>query len=197
VLKRTGFQVVYGPVYAKDLPAFLKAGMKAEPQMRRIGFSLRERLAVAPVEIVQRILPACVIFVILVLLSGVHSGGYRFTLDQWPWMAFIIGGNFIMGLILFPAFLPWLPGRSFSIKGAFAGIILGALLGIVLPFGLCERISVGILSAAACSFLGLMFTGSTPYTSASGVRSEMRWALPSQAVLGIVGLLGWLAFRVA
>jgi CO dehydrogenase/acetyl-CoA synthase gamma subunit (corrinoid Fe-S protein) len=33
VLRRTGFTVVYGPVYARDLPAFLSAGMKAEPQM--------------------------------------------------------------------------------------------------------------------------------------------------------------------
>ncbi len=49
VSRRTGFKVVYGPVYAKDLPAFLHAGMKATPEMRRVGFTLRERLAVVPV----------------------------------------------------------------------------------------------------------------------------------------------------
>jgi hypothetical protein len=48
---------------------------------------------------------------------------------------------------------------------------------------------------ATCSFLGLMFTGSTHYTSASGVRSEMRWALPAQGVLAVVGLAGWVASR--
>ena len=33
--KETGFRVVYGPVMAEDLPAFLDAGRKATPEMRR------------------------------------------------------------------------------------------------------------------------------------------------------------------
>ncbi len=196
VQRRTGFKVVYGPVYARDLPAFLRAGLKAEPQMRRIGFSLGERLAVAPVEIVQRLIPALVVLFLLLLLSGLSSQGYTVDLDQWPWMALIVGGNFITGLFLFPALLPWLPGRSFSLKGASAGIVLGVTLFALLPFGSYERLSIGILSMAACSFLGLMFTGCTPYTSASGVRSEMRWALPVQAVFALIGLFGWLVSRV-
>ena len=53
----------------------------------------------------------------------------------------------------------------------------------------------GLLSLAACSFLGLMFTGSTPYTSASGVRRELAWALPVQGALALVGLTGWIAAR--
>ena len=36
VLKLSGFKVVYGPVRASDLPAFLKAGMKASSAMREV-----------------------------------------------------------------------------------------------------------------------------------------------------------------
>jgi len=58
-----------------------------------------------------------------------------------------------------------------------------------------EGIGVGLLSVAACSFLGLMFTGSTPYTSASGVRRELRWAVPLQVVTAVAGLFLWVVAR--
>jgi CO dehydrogenase/acetyl-CoA synthase gamma subunit (corrinoid Fe-S protein) len=35
VRKRSGFHVVFGPVRAEDLPAFLADGMRATPEMRR------------------------------------------------------------------------------------------------------------------------------------------------------------------
>ena len=44
----TGFRVVYGPVRAEDLPAFLDARMKATPEMRRVRFDLRDRLLLVP-----------------------------------------------------------------------------------------------------------------------------------------------------
>ena len=43
VVKRSGFKVVYGPVRASDLPAFLEAGMKASPGMRKVRFALTDR----------------------------------------------------------------------------------------------------------------------------------------------------------
>jgi acetyl-CoA decarbonylase/synthase complex subunit gamma len=36
------------------------------------------------------------------------------------------------------------------------------------------------------------FTGASTYTSLSGVRKEMRWALPMEIGAGIVGLGLWL-----
>ena len=195
VAQRSGFKVVYGPVYAKDLPAFLQAGMQATPQMRRIGFSMRERLAVTPVELVQRLLPALIILALFVASVGLGYDGYRSNLEQGPWIVLAVGCNFVTGLVLVPALLPWLPGRAFAWKGLAAGVILGLVLGWCWPFGPVAAISVGLLSMATCSFLGLMFTGCTPYTSASGVRSELRWALPLQGSLTVLGLVGWLAAR--
>jgi acetyl-CoA decarbonylase/synthase complex subunit gamma len=195
VSRRTGFKVVYGPVYAKDLPAFLQAGMQATPQMRRIDFTLGERLAVVPVEVVQRFIPSLLILAVFLASSGLGQQGYRVDLQQGLWITGAVGCNFITGLVLIPAFLPWLPGRAFTWKGAAAGAILGLALACLWPFGRLAGLAVGLLSVAVCSFLGLMFTGCTPYTSASGVRSEMRWALPLQGALTLLGLAGWLTTR--
>jgi acetyl-CoA decarbonylase/synthase complex subunit gamma len=195
VLKRTGFKVVYGPVYACDLPAFLSAGMKAEPQMRRIGFSLGERLAVTPVELVQRFPQALLLLLLFVASAGLGQQGTRDIVEQGPWIALAVGSNFVTGLVLIPVLLPWLPGRAFAWKGLAAGLLLGLALAWFWPFGNVAALSVALLSVATCSFLSLMFTGCTPYTSASGVRREMRWALPMQGGLAFCGLAGWFVSR--
>ena len=191
VQQQTGFKVVYGPVYARDLPAFLSAGLRAEPQMRRIGFSLRERLAVVPVELVQRFPQALVLLFVLIASAGLGQNRCQDIGEQGPWIALAVGSNCVMGLVLIPALLPYLPGRAFAWKGLVAGLLLGFVLVWYWPFSVLSALSVGLLSMASCSFLSLMFTGCTPYTSASGVRSEMRWALPLQGILAVLGLVGW------
>jgi NAD-dependent dihydropyrimidine dehydrogenase PreA subunit len=40
----TGFHARFGPVYAKDIPAYLEAGKKKTDQMRRFKFDFRHRL---------------------------------------------------------------------------------------------------------------------------------------------------------
>ncbi len=45
VQERTGWEVVWGPVYAEDLPAFLRG--EESPQMRQVRFDLRQRLEMA------------------------------------------------------------------------------------------------------------------------------------------------------
>ena len=195
VRRRTGFQVVYGPVRASDLAAFLRDGRRATPAMRRVRFTLRDRLAVVPVEIVQRFVPALLIMLAFSLAVGVGRHGYRLAVTQWPGIAVAVWTNFLAGIVLTPALLPWLPGRSFALKGAEVGVATGALLWLFGRHGVMEGIAVGLLSVAACSFLGLMFTGSTPYTSASGVRREMRWAMPLQVMAAAAGLVLWLMAR--
>ncbi|GAI64533.1 unnamed protein product, partial [marine sediment metagenome] len=40
VKKAAGFKVIYGPVRAADLPAFLQSGMKAAEEMRKVRFNI-------------------------------------------------------------------------------------------------------------------------------------------------------------
>jgi acetyl-CoA decarbonylase/synthase complex subunit gamma len=191
VRRRTGFRVVYGPVRASDLPAFLRAGMHATSAMRRVQFNLRDRLAVVPVEIVQRFGPALLVMLAFFLVAGVGRDGYRLAVEQWPAITVAVWANFLAGVVLTPALLPWLPGRSFALKGAELGMVTGAALWVFGRYGVAEGIGVGLLSVAACSFLGLMFTGCTPYTSASGVRREIRLAIPLQIAAVGAGLVLW------
>jgi acetyl-CoA decarbonylase/synthase complex subunit gamma len=45
------------------------------------------------------------------------------------------------------------------------------------------------------SFLAMNFTGSSTYTSLSGVQKEMKTALPAQIVMAGLGLIAWLASK--
>jgi acetyl-CoA decarbonylase/synthase complex subunit gamma len=195
VRQQSGFKVVYGPVRAVDLPAFLRDGMRTTPAMREVTFPLRERLAVVPVEAVQRFVPAVVTMLVLFLAAGVGRHGYRVAVEQWPGLAAAVWANYIAGVALVPAFLPALPGRAFAVKGAEMGLVTGAALWWFGRFGTAEGLAVAVLSVAACSFLGLMFTGCSTYTSPSGVRREMRWALPPQIAAAVAGLALWVAVR--
>ena len=56
VKKRSGFKVEYGPVRAADLPEYLK-NHQATPEMRRVAFTLRDRLVLIPVELVYVLMP--------------------------------------------------------------------------------------------------------------------------------------------
>lgn len=193
VQRRTGFKVVYGPVRAQDLPAFLHDGLRATAGMRQVDFPLWDRLAVVPVEMVQRFVPAILVMVALCLADGLGRHGYRIAPAHWAAIAFLVWANVFAGVVLTPALLPWLPGRSFAVKGAVMGLLTGALLWWGSHVGLVPGLAVVVLSVAACSFLGLTFTGSTPYTSASGVRREMKWAVPLQLVGTAAGLALWAA----
>lgn len=195
VQRRTGFRVVFGPVAAADVPAYLRHGMVATPAMRRVTFTLRERLAVVPVEVAHRFAVAALIAVALGLMAGIGRTGYRLATEQWPGIGALVLANAFAGLVLTPALLPWLPGRAFAAKGATAGAATAVVLWGLRRCGLLEGMALVLLSIAACSFLGLMFTGSTTYTSASGVRRELRIALPAQIAAAAAGLALWLVSR--
>ncbi len=79
VKKRSGFRVVYGPVRAEDLPAFLAAGMTATPSMRQVQFPLRDRLVLAPVEVLLSMKWACWTMAIFFILAGLGADGYSIS----------------------------------------------------------------------------------------------------------------------
>ena len=191
VQRRTGFKVVYGPVRAADIPVFLRDGMRTTPEMRRVTFTLWERLTVVPVELAHEVVPAILIMLALFLADGLGRHGYRAVPAHWGGIAILVWVNVLAGVALTPVLLPWLPGHAFSVKGAATGVVTGAALWLCGKYGLVQGLSVGLLSLAACSFLGLTFTGCTPYTSASGVRREMRWAIPLQIAGAAAGLVLW------
>ena len=197
VQRQSGFRVRYGPVRAVDVPAFLRNGMHTTPEMRQVSFTLRERLTVVPVEAVHAFLPALGTMVFFFLAAGLGRGGYRIAVEQWPGLAVAVWANFVAGVVLVPVLLPVLPGKAFAVKGAAMGVATGGFLWWIGHYHVLESVGVLLLSAAACSFLGLMFTGCTPYTSPSGVRRELPWAVRLQIVAAVIGLALWVAARFA
>jgi hypothetical protein len=56
-----------------------------------------------------------------------------------------------------------------------------------------ETVSLMFITMASSSYLAMNFTGSTPFTSPSGVEKEMRTAIPVQAGAVLVALVAWVA----
>lgn len=183
VKKATGFRVEYGPVRAEDLPAYMKA-RAATSEMRRAKFPIRDRAVLIPVEVVGTFLP-----MLGAGLAGLLLGGW--------WLAIAAVVSILAGTVLFPLLLPWLPFREFSLKGFVLGLL------VMLPFVLWKFQSGTpatlntVLSLAALllffpaltAFISLNFTGSTPYTSKTGVRHEMNRFIPFMAVFSGTGLV--------
>lgn len=69
-----GFEVVWGPVHAKHVKEFLDKQMNATPDMRKVTFTLRERVELIPVELKQMGKPTLYLVPALFLLSGVGQG---------------------------------------------------------------------------------------------------------------------------
>jgi acetyl-CoA decarbonylase/synthase complex subunit gamma len=203
VRKRCGFQVVFGPVRAEDLKSFLEAGMKARPEMRRVRFGLRDRIPLVPIEIVGAAKWAILAGICLMLLSGLGAGGYTFTrtLEVGLAPALLLAAAFAAAALFTPTLLPWLPGRAFSLKGAWIGLLLCAGAGAYawMHSGFLEghlsRAGLACMILAATSYIGMNFTGCSTYTSLSGVRKEMRVAVPLQIAGSVAGLWLWIAGR--
>jgi len=184
--RRSAFRVVYGPVRAADIQAFIKSGYRATPAMRRIDFPLRERLALATLELVQALKWFMVILLILLLRDAVATRLFsgRFLIAGLPFLAAIV-----VGTILVPILLPWIPGRSLAWKGWLCGAALTAAGITVSGLSLSAGLVFLLLLPPISSFLALNFTGSTTYTSLSGVLKETRIALPLLGVSFLAGVV--------
>jgi acetyl-CoA decarbonylase/synthase complex subunit gamma len=201
VQKLSGFKVVYGPVRAADLPEFLDSGMKAGPGMRMKTFTTGERLSMVPVEVVHAFKNLLTVLPLVFLLSGFsgHGGFFSNTLRFGGFAALGLIMAIAAGCLLTPALLPWLPGRAFSIKGVWPGIAC-ALLFLALRNATRALPAAGRLETAAwpliitgiSAYLAMNFTGCSTFTSLSGVKKEMRWAVPAQIAAVALGAIFWI-----
>jgi len=199
----SGFTVHYGPIMAKDLPAYLDAGMKATPEMRRKTFLLKERVALIPIELIASMKASLIALPIMLLFIGFsrHGGFIQNIKMDGIFSIVAIFVSIAAGTVLTPILLPYLPGKAFSTKGFTMGIFLALML--LYSWGYDLRSARGLLGAGAwimmmsavAAYLAMNFTGSSTYTSLSGVKKEMRWALPIEICTGLSGFAVWLASR--
>lgn len=194
--KGCGFRVVYGPVRAADLPAFLAAGMQATPGMRRVSFSTIERLVLTPVELVSMVRTMAWGALLLLPLGGIGSEGFSLETALTRGGAAVAAGlaGVLTGAVLAPVLLPWLPGRMFAGKGAACGLLV-ALAGTLLfssRLGTLNSAALLLALPAVAAWCAMHFTGAATFTSPSGVEREMRRTIPLQAAALLAGGICWI-----
>jgi hypothetical protein len=193
VARRTGFSVTYAAIRAEDLPAYLANGMVTTPAMRELTFTFRERLVLVPVELVQALKSSALIAFCLFLLGALLSGSAAGLKASIAYL-----GAALTGIVLGPLLLPWLPGRSFSVKGATVGLIWTAAwygLGGGSAWSTPTTLAAFLALPAVSAFYTFNFTGCTTFTSRSGVKKEMRAAIPAMGGALVVSILLVLAGR--
>jgi hypothetical protein len=193
VMKRTGFKVIYGPVYARDIPVFLANGKQATPQMRRVRFRLRDRMVLVPMELIPALkwAPALIGLILIMRLaegSGINIGIFKDIVSYL--------GAISMGAILFQIIVPLIPGRSFAWKGWFLGLIWALFLAIWLRPAFWAGISNFLILPVISAYLALNFTGATTFTSLSGVQKELRIAAPAMIASAGLGIILRIASRL-
>jgi hypothetical protein len=182
VKRQTGFRVIYGPVRATDLKGFVNAGYKAAAGMRQVGFSLLDRVVLTPMEVRPALKGFSVFALVVLALSGLTPSGISFSeTAAWGLPLAVLGFlSILSGAFITPALLPWLPFRSFALKGAFTGlaVVLIAERFIEWPPSIYLDIVRYLFFPLASSYIALQFTGSTVYTGLSGVQKELRYSIP-------------------
>ncbi len=203
VKKLSDFKVIYGPIEAKDLPAFLDAGLKATPEMRSKTFTIRERTVLVPVELVSTLKWALIILPVFFFLGGLGgpAGFWSNALNHGLLAMVAVLCAVAAGAVLTPILLPWLPGRAFSLKGLAMGLVTAIILTAFRAgnfndlAGRFEILAWFLIIPAIAAYLAMNFTGASTYTSLSGVKKEMKWAVPLEIGTGITGLFLWLGSR--
>ena len=192
-----GFKVIWGPIKARDLKAFLNNGRKAEVQMRQVTFSIGERVVLIPVELSLIVKPSLAILLAVFVLSGISPEIFSFSAAWFRGLngaaAYLLG--ILAGAVIVPTFLQWIPTRQFYMKGIFTGLAAGILVVLLLGNNITrlESVTLLLLATSVSSYAAMNFTGATPFTSPSGVEKEMRQGIPIQLAAVVIGVIFWVA----
>jgi hypothetical protein len=191
--KLCGFRGRFGPIQAADIPEYLKLG-KCDEKMRSITFTLQERLVLIPVELWVILKKLVVVAVIIFLLSGISPAFFTPTQAFARGLILIAatGVAIFAGSVVTPICLPWLPFPQFWLKGFLTGTIAAVAFLFLLPqTTLIDCAAIFLFICGSSSFLAMTFTGSTPYTSLSGVSKEMRQGLVFQLGSILLAAIFW------
>ena len=191
VKKQTGFKVEYGPVRASDLPEYMKT-RKATAEMRRVRFTLLDRMTLVPVEMLGYALPTLIAGAVLYFLGGWFS-------------ALALVAAVLAGAVLHPILLPWIPVKDFSVRGFILGLL------VMIPFlvasftgsqgalwlRLLKLVPIVLGYPTVTAFIALNFTGSSTFTSVLGVKKEIYRYIPLMAWFLGISVVLTIGFAVA
>jgi hypothetical protein len=193
VKEETGFNVHYGPVRASDIKKFLKEGYRADKEMRTVTFDFKDRIKLIPNDFMYGKYYLLGAMALIFLISGLSGKGISYTDFHGTGGPAILKVflAYLSGIILTPLFLPYIPGRRFSVKGFYTGTFVFIILLLLRYAGtnLLEISAWFLIITAISSFLAMNFTGSSTYTSLSGVKKEMKISVPVQIGFALSGIV--------
>jgi hypothetical protein len=184
VKELSGFNVIYGPVRASDIKGFLHSHYKADKEMRLVDFPMYERLKLIPNDFIQNLKYIFYLLVLVVIFSAVGKNGissHQILPNSLPIMRNILF-SYLTGIILTPMLLPYIPVRSFALKGFLLGLFISFILFLnnLLGNNVIQIAAWFVFFPAFASFFAMNFTGASTFTSLSGVKKEMKYAVPLQ-----------------
>jgi hypothetical protein len=99
------------------------------------------------------------------------------------------------GAVVTPALLPFIPVKEFALKGTIAGLGTALLFLFVFPAAaasLKSGIALLLFTMTVSSVMAMNYTGTTPFTSPSGVEKEMKRYIPIQFVSLLLSTGMWI-----
>jgi len=86
--------------------------------------------------------------------------------------------------------LPFVPFRSFALKGLLTGLAVFVPLSFsmadVFQYSELTQLAFVLLFTAFTSYFAVQFTGATTFTHLSGVKKELKYALPIYIVTAVL-----------
>ncbi len=162
VQKITGYQIKFGPVRISDMDEYTDSYLKTS-EMSRVEFKFIDRLVLTPLEFIKglRLVIAVMLLSLLPLIDDMHI-----------WMSLL---SLTLGTVIFPILLPVRPVKMFYVNGLVLGFVLNGLIFVqsVSVFNLGWYLLMSLYTGYLC----MNFTGSTTFTSLSGVDKEMNIAI--------------------
>jgi len=164
IQKKTGWRVIWGPVYAKDIPLFIENKLKKTPEMRQVAFPWRQRMEMA----------IAWAFSISVILALIVIPFWREAI--FP-LILLIWGLSLLIFISFPLYSKWLSSQGKRIgfilfdfgRGGFQLILWGVLILGIIAYSILIGsftwrfiLRWGFISAVVALILSIDLMGSTP-----------------------------------
>lgn len=164
--------------------------------MRKVKFGILDRAVLTPVETIQSLKYFPLVVVLFLLANTISNNNLSFfeifnlsMINSIPYLIAIL-----LGTIMIPIFLPIIPFKSFALKGVLVGMIWSAITiyfssTFLYNDSLMIMASNTLLLTSITTYLGLNFTGSSTYTSFSGVLKETIWAIPIVIIASVIGVI--------
>jgi hypothetical protein len=164
--------------------------------MRKVKFNVLDRAALTPVETIQKIKYFPIVVLLFLLINLISNNNLSFLeifnismINSTPYLIAIL-----LGTVFIPIFLPIIPFNSFALKGVVVGLVWSVITiyfssTFLYTESLMLMISNTLLLTSITTYLGLNFTGSSTYTSFSGVLKETIRTVPIVIIASVIGVI--------